>query len=242
MTKGQKIIVSLLVVVAVGLVLNLSRGVPGQDILPPRGLPHDHGQDVWNEEAFALDEIRQAIKDANWAASRDVERMIQANEAAQRARRLDFNRSFEPRSAGIPGAAQYWPPPPSPSRSSGGATRSQSDADWLSLQMGAIHVEISTIRELIDELHLQMLDLRAEVQGYDWKSARRFNVQLKNQEAILAALGAKSPFTPSGPGVVGTRPGHPDTIVQDEAVRIEGLRKFFDKLRAAETQEEAQDD
>jgi len=102
MTKGQRIIVSLLVVVAIGLVLNLSRDVPAQDHWDPH---QDQAEFQASEHAQALREIRWAIIDAANATARTAR-------DSRRAAQIDawFNRppSMPPVSLG----ARSWPSQP----------------------------------------------------------------------------------------------------------------------------------
>lgn len=216
MTKGQKIIVSLLVVVAIGIVLNLSRGVRGQDILPPRGLPHAHGQDFWNEEAMALDDIRQAIEDASWAAERTTRAMFKANERARAQAQADARMDAWAARMDQQRQAMMNQSPPvyrSPPVSSGSGT--------LSAQVRAIRAELGDLRQRVEAERVQ-----AAIQR-DW--VRKRLVRLR--QIIEPRFGLPpSAFAPSGPGVVGTRPGHPDTIVQDEAAERDRLREFFETL------------
>ena len=212
MTKGQKIIGSLLVVVAVGLMLNLSRGVRAQDLW---------GDDHF-EQVIALEDLRFAVTQAAQAI---IDAQARAKRAADsRARRAEDAADLRQRTAAMEADALRSRQAP---RSSAGSASSSG----LTGRVAAIDYKLDRLREAIEAERLQAATQR------DW--VRKRLVRLR--QIIEQRLGLPpSAFVPRGPGVVGTRPGHPDTIVQDEAVRIEGMRKFFDELRAAEEQKEAQ--
>ena len=228
MTKGQKIIGSLLVVVAVGLVLNLSREVGGQDSPPPPEEVQTHSE-----------RAAQAIRDLR-------ERRVQRREERRRAKSGFIPAQGPP--PGFPGEPQRRPSMPQ-----------QALADQLSRDLREIRDALdgsppganALLAEYVLELRLELAehDIRVEAQWlilsedldeYHWKVAARFKVLLKNQEAILTALGVKSPFAPIGLGVVDIHPGHPDFVV-DDAER-ERMAKLFDELEAAEKKKETQDD